>query len=78
MQGDISFDEVKEKYLRPYYLPGSFIIGTTTVGLNTSLVNFSFSEDPFGFIVCSMICGAIITAIAWVLFDFTETGNDRR
>ena len=41
----MSFAEVKERYLRPYYLPGSFALGTVTLGLKTALDNFSVSED---------------------------------
>jgi len=69
----MSFSEAKEKYLRPYYLPGSFILGTMTMGLKTAADNFVLTEDPLGFLGCAVVSGLIVMAIAWVLFDFTDS-----
>lgn len=37
-----------------------------------SCVNPRFA-DPLGFLACVGMSGAIVTAVAWVLFDFLDT-----
>mmetsp|Transcript_14319 Transcript_14319/g.38839 ORF Transcript_14319/g.38839 Transcript_14319/m.38839 type:complete len:160 (+) Transcript_14319:39-518(+) len=58
---------------RGIYLPASFVLGTSTYGLKTSLDNFVLQSDPLGFIGCALMSGAIITSLAWILFDFIDT-----
>jgi hypothetical protein len=41
----MGFAEIKERYLRPYYLQGSFLLGFLTLGLRTGAMNFVFAED---------------------------------
>lgn len=45
LQEDLSWPAVRERYVRPYYLPGSFIAGALTLGLRTSAANFVFADD---------------------------------
>ncbi|KAF5828305.1 hypothetical protein DUNSADRAFT_17789 [Dunaliella salina] len=58
---------------RDIYLPASFVLGTSTFGLKTSLDNFVLQSDPLGFIGCALMSGAITSALAWILFDFIDT-----
>jgi hypothetical protein len=45
---DLGFAEIKERYLRPYYLQGSFLFGTLTLGLRTGAMNYIFADDVSG------------------------------
>jgi len=42
---DMGWVEIKERYLRPYYLQGSFLLGTLTLGLRTGAMNYIFVDD---------------------------------
>jgi hypothetical protein len=41
----MSFAEIKERYLRPYYLQATFVLGSLTLGLRAGAMNFSFPDD---------------------------------
>jgi len=68
-RGDSTFDQLKARF-KPFYLPASFILGTLTIGLKTGFENFN--GDVFGALACAVICGLIVTACAWVIFDYSE------
>lgn len=42
---EMGFAEIKERYLRPYYLQAAFVLGTLTLGLRTGAMNYVFAED---------------------------------
>lgn len=44
LQGDANWSQFKEQWLRPYYLPASFLGGSLTVGLRTAAANFTFVD----------------------------------
>ncbi|GAX79867.1 hypothetical protein CEUSTIGMA_g7307.t1 [Chlamydomonas eustigma] len=69
-RGDLTFDQLKAR-LQPFYLPASFILGTLTIGLKTGFDNFS--GDLSGALACAVICGLIVTALVWVVFDYSES-----
>ncbi|KAI8476916.1 MAG: hypothetical protein J3K34DRAFT_516176 [Monoraphidium minutum] len=70
---DLGFAEIKERYLRPYYLQGAFLLGSLTLGLRTGAMNYVFVEDPVGYLGTAAVTGLLCTALAWILFDFTDT-----
>lgn len=45
IQGDLTPTEVFYRYLRPYYLPSSFVLGSLTFGSATASGNFDFFQD---------------------------------
>ena len=42
---DLSFADIKERFLRPYYLQASFALGTLTLGLRTGALNYALADD---------------------------------
>lgn len=44
-QGGMTWTQFKEEYLRKYYLPVSFTVGTLTFGIKTASENFSLQDD---------------------------------
>ncbi|KIZ00749.1 hypothetical protein MNEG_7211 [Monoraphidium neglectum] len=69
----MGFAEIKERYLRPYYLQGSFLLGFLTLGLRTGAMNFVFAEDPVSYLGTAVVTGVLTMSVAWILFDFTDT-----
>lgn len=63
-QGDLSFQEVKNKYFRPNVaLPGAFVVGTLTFGLKTSFDNFSLTADVSGSL--QLLRAIASTGVSW-------------
>ncbi|GBF91282.1 hypothetical protein Rsub_03602 [Raphidocelis subcapitata] len=69
---DLGWPEIKERVVRPYYLPASFLLGALTLGLRTSALNYEFASDPLGYLATAAVTGLLCCAFAWVLFEFTE------
>lgn len=69
---DVSMTEFRERYLKPYYLPATFIATALTLGVRTASENFLVESEPLSYIGCCISTGALCTALAWVVFDFTE------
>lgn len=44
-QRELNTQQLLDNYVRPYYLPGSFAVGSLTFGLRTALLNFDFGSD---------------------------------
>jgi hypothetical protein len=41
----MGYAEIKERYLRPYYLQATFVLGSLTLGLRAGATKFSFIDD---------------------------------
>jgi hypothetical protein len=42
---ELGWREIKERYVRPSYLPASFTLGALTIGLRLGAANYTFSDS---------------------------------
>ncbi|WIA30912.1 hypothetical protein OEZ86_000964 [Tetradesmus obliquus] len=70
---DLSWVEFKERYLRPNYLQLSFGFGFLTIGMRVAGANYAFTSTPFEFLATAASTGVMCMALAWVLFDFSDS-----
>lgn len=70
--------EFRERYLRPVYLPATFVVTALTLGIRVASENFLVESEPFSYIGCCVSTGLMCSALAWLLFDFTETPPPRQ
>eukprot|EP00882_Tetradesmus_deserticola_P014931 GHRQ01015888.1.p1 GENE.GHRQ01015888.1~~GHRQ01015888.1.p1 ORF type:complete len:175 (+),score=24.38 GHRQ01015888.1:79-603(+) len=70
---DMSWLEFKERYMRPNYLQLSFVLGALTLGLRVAGANYAFTATPFEYLATAASTGVMCMALAWVLFDFTDS-----
>jgi hypothetical protein len=47
---ELGWREIKERYVRPSYLPASFTLGALTIGLRLGAANYTFTDSvsPYG------------------------------
>jgi|APGre2960657404_1045060.scaffolds.fasta_scaffold19219_2 hypothetical protein len=75
---------LRDRVVRPVYLPASFIGGSLTLGVRTASESFLVESEPLSYVGCCVVTGLMVTAFAWLLFEFTEDpaaaagGGDQR
>lgn len=69
---ELGWREIKDRYVRPTYLPASFALGALTIGLRLGAANYTFTDNPFEYLGTAVSTGVMFMALAWVLFDFGE------
>ena len=45
---ELGWREIKDRYVRPTYLPASFALGALTIGLRLGAANYTFTDSVSG------------------------------
>jgi hypothetical protein len=53
---ELGWREIKDRYVRPSYLPASFALGALTIGLRLGAANYTFTDNVSMPFVCSWCC----------------------
>lgn len=79
---DLSFADIKERFLRPYYLQASFALGTLTLGLRTGALNYALADDVRCHGLWAMgyagLCWAVLGCVLYVCMLCVKVGKRGR